>query len=626
MSSSNRIMPNHLRRQAIVYVRQSTAQQAINNRESLELQYALRERAKSLGWQDEKIIVIDSDVGLSGSTSEGRLGFQDLVSRVSLDQAGAVFAFDVTRLARNCSDWYQLLDLCSLRQCLIGDGDSLYDPSQIDGRLLLGLKGQISELELHTIRARLNAGLMNKAKRGELIVDLPIGYVKSIDGVAEKHPDLEVQSRIETVFQKFMELRSLGKVVRYLDKNALKMPRRIRGSADVRWREPTKSAISSMLRNPTYAGAYVYGKTRFVPQNKAPHKRRKQRIDQDQWKVLIQDRHSPYISWDQFMAIQKVLEDNHTEYARRSSAGVPRQGTTLLQGIVYCGRCGHQMTVQYHQGGQYRCNYLQQQRCLPVCLTIRSAAVDMEVSSAIQEALSDAQFDLYEQSLSRLNQESDLLRKAKKQELERLRYRNELAERQYQYCDPANRLIAAELEKRWEESLRAFTDAERAYEESEKEKLEAPELKVLQKWRKAGADMTSLWSDGRLNMVQRKRVVRALIDKVVLKQLQPGKIEVRIVWKSGLSTTNGLDVKVGSIDQLSNGPQLKEKLIAMVKEGYSDDMIAYLLSKEGYRQSYRMYVTIEFVGRIRCAAGLKIARNKHARNIDEGLTLGQAAR
>lgn len=382
MTTSGRIQPHHLTRQAIVYVRRSTPQQALQNRESLSLQYALRDRAIELGWPADQVVVIDSDLGMTGSTSRGRLGFQDLVSRVSLDQAGAVFAFDVTRLARNCSDWYQLLDLCGMRQCLIGDGDSLYDPSQIDGRLLLGLKGQISELELHTIRARLNAGMMNKAKRGELIVDLPVGYVKTEDGRAEKHPDREVQSRVEPVFAKFLQLRSLGKVVRHFNRNRLLMPRRVRGGTGVCWKEPTKSSVSSMIRNPTYAGAYAYGKTRFVPQKSASHKRYKQRIDQDQWKVLIQNRHPAYVTWSQFMSIQKTLENNLARYNILNSSGAPREGAALLQGIVYCGRCGHQMTVQYRQAGQYRCNYLYQQRCLPVCLVTRSTIVDMVVSEA----------------------------------------------------------------------------------------------------------------------------------------------------------------------------------------------------------------------------------------------------
>jgi DNA invertase Pin-like site-specific DNA recombinase len=241
MTSSELIKPEHLTRQAIIYVRQSTTKQARANRESLDLQYALRGKARQFGWPDESICVVDADVGLSGSSAEGRRGFKDLVSRVSLGQVGIVFAYDATRLARNCSDWYPLLDLCGFRNCLIGDTDSIYDPSSINGRLLLGLKGQISELELHTLRSRLQAGMLNKAQRGELIIDLPVGFLKGPGaGEIEKDPDQEVQSRIGLVFQQFLQVKSLGKVVRRLNQQQLLLPRRVRGGG-VCWREPTVS-------------------------------------------------------------------------------------------------------------------------------------------------------------------------------------------------------------------------------------------------------------------------------------------------------------------------------------------------------------------------------------------------
>lgn len=515
MSSSTRIQPHHLKRQAIIYVRQSTPQQAVQNKESLALQYALRERAIELGWIADRVIVIDSDLGMTGSTSHGRKGFQDLVSRVSLDQAGAVFAFDVTRLARNCSDWYQLLDLCGMRHCLIGDGDSIYDPAQIDGRLLLGLKGQISELELHTIRARLNAGMLNKAKRGELIVDLPIGYIKTGDGTAQKHPDLEVQSRVELIFKQFMQQRSLGKVVRYLNDNQLLMPRRTQPGSGVAWKEPTKSAVSSMLRNPTYAGAYAYGKTRFVPQKADPNKRFKQRISQDQWKVLLRDRYPAYITWDDFVSIQAILETNMARYNSLNSSGVPRQGAALLQGIVYCGRCGHQMTIQYRQGGQYRCSYLYQQRCLPVCLTTRSPIVDELVSNEVLAVLDVAELDLLNESLKQIGESHQAIEKAQQQKLQRLRFESQRAETQYQLCDPENRLVASELERRWEEAMSRCLQAEQDAESNQRAQTDILSPAIANRWEKAGAEMRALWTDGRLKNEHKKRVVRSLVDKVV---------------------------------------------------------------------------------------------------------------
>jgi DNA invertase Pin-like site-specific DNA recombinase len=604
MTSSTRIKPHHLARQAIIYVRQSTAQQTIQNRESLSMQYALRERAIQLGWPASRVVVIDSDLGMTGSSSEGRPGFQNLVSRVSLDQAGAVFAFDVTRLARNCSDWYQLLDLCGLRQCLIGDGDSVYDPSEIDGRLLLGLKGQISEMELHTIRARLTAGMLNKARRGELIIDLPIGYIKTDEGTAQKHPDREVQSRIEMVFRKFLQLKSLGKVVRYFNEHKLLMPRRIRGGAGVRWCEPTVSSVSSMVRNPTYAGAYAYGKTRFVPQKSASHKRYKQRIEQDQWKVLIQDRHQAYVTWEQFMTIQERLESNLVKYNSLNSSGIPRQGAALLQGIVYCGKCGHQMTVQYRQGGQYRCNYLYQQRCLPVCLSTRSPPVDEIVEAEVLGAVSHAEIGLLERSLQELHEQRSSLQKARLQKLERLRYEVARAENQYQLCDPENRLVASELEHRWEEALAALSLAEQESLASLEPAQPSVAPKLLKQWQAAGSDINSLWHDGRMDNVHKKRIVRALINKVVLKHPQAGKIEIRIVWTSGMHTTRSIDLKVGSLSALANGDQLREKIIEHARSGRADEWIAYTLSREGFRGCDRSFVGLGIVSRIRCEAGI----------------------
>lgn len=627
MTTSIRIKPHHLSRQAIIYVRQSTTHQAIHNQESLRLQYALRERAVGLGWPADQIVVIDSDLGMSGSTSQGRLGFQDLVSRVSLNQAGSIFAFDVTRLARNCSDWYQLLDLCGMRQCLIGDGDSVYDPSQIDGRLLLGLKGQISELELHTIRSRLNAGMMNKAKRGELIIDLPVGYIKSDIGTTQKHPDREVQSRVELVFERFLALNSLGKVVRFLNENELLMPRRICGGAEVRWRAPTKSSVSSLLRNPTYAGAYAYGKTCFVPQKSASHKRYKQRIGQDQWKVLIKDRHPAYVTWDQFMAIQKILENNLMRYNSHAASGTPRAGAALLQGIVHCGRCGHQMTIQYRQGGQYRCNYLYQQRCQPVCLTARSTPVDDVVANAVLEAVTATEFDLFEQSLQELNKRQQALDKAKSQELERLRYDAQRAEKQYQLCDPENRLVASELESRWEKALATYREAGQKNSDPDKFPKHPMSPKIVQQWRTAGASLPALWSDNRLDNSQRKRVIRALVNKVVLTIPEPGKLEIRIVWKSEKSTSKTIDVKVGSLSVLRKGDELQKMIVDMAKTGLPDEWIAFTLSRDGYRGCDRFYVGLNVVARLRCEGGVKRSSTRSTDTFHGcGLTLAQLAR
>ena len=253
----------HLARRAVIYIRQSTPHQVLTNQESLRLQYDLRRRALDLGWREEDVEVIDSDLGLSGAAAVHRAGFKDLIARVTLGQVGIVLSSEVTRLSRNCTDWYPLLDLCGYRQCLIGDRDGVYDPASANGRLLLGLKGTISEMELHTIRARLTAGLLNKAERGELGLILPVGLVREAAGIVVKNPDREVQARLELVFATFLRLRSAAKVLRSLNEGGLALPRRGRLGGVV-WRPPTVAAVLSVLKNPAYAGAFVYGRTRSI--------------------------------------------------------------------------------------------------------------------------------------------------------------------------------------------------------------------------------------------------------------------------------------------------------------------------------------------------------------------------
>jgi DNA invertase Pin-like site-specific DNA recombinase len=346
MNVSECITPFHRGRQAIIYIRQSTPHQTLTNQESLKLQYALRQRAEEYGWTPTSIEVIDADLGRTGSTTEGRQGFKDLVARVTLDQVGIIFAYDVTRLARNCTDWYQLLDLCGYRRCLVGDQDGIYDPATPNGRLILGLKGLIAELELHTLRARLTAGLLSKARRGELALSLPIGLVRDALGRVLKHPDQEVQGRLELVFTTFLRIKAACRVVQFFNDRDLLLPRRAR-FGDLVWRRPTASAILSVLKNPAYAGAFVYGRTRAVPRADAPHRRVQKPLPMDQWKVCLRDKYPAYIGWDIFERIQAMVRDNYSEYDRNKSRGVPRPGKALLHGIVSCGECGHKMVVQY---------------------------------------------------------------------------------------------------------------------------------------------------------------------------------------------------------------------------------------------------------------------------------------
>ena len=345
MTTSELITLEHLHKKAVIYVRQSTLTQVIFNQESLRLQYALEQRAQSLGWRSEDIEVIDADLGLTGASAQYRTGFQELVTKVTLGQAGIILSSDVTRLSRNCSDWYPLLDVCGYRGCLIADNDGIYDPSSANGRLLLGLKGQLSELELHTLRARMTAGLLNKAARGELALTLPIGLVRDALDRVHKDPNQEIQDRLDLIFTTFLRLRSASKVLGFLNTHDLMLPRRDR-FGDVIWKKPTGAAILQILKNPAYAGAFVYGRTRTVRTTAASLRAKQIRLPVEEWKIRVNDVYPAYVSWETFEHIQARLLDNYAEYDRNKTRGVPRPGAALLHGLVHCGECGHKMVVK----------------------------------------------------------------------------------------------------------------------------------------------------------------------------------------------------------------------------------------------------------------------------------------
>ena len=419
MITSELITPSHLARKAIIYIRQSTPHQVLTNRESLRLQYALEQRALNLGWRPDDIEIIDTDLGLTAASAQHREGFKDVISQITMGQVGIILSCEVTRLSRNCSDWYPLLDLCGYKNCLIADRDGIYDPGSPNGRLLLGLKGQISEMELHTIRARMTAGLLNKARRGELALKLPTGLIRDGGGKVLKDPHLEVQERIDLVFATFLQRKSACKVLRFFNEQDLLLPRRDR-FGDLVWKKPTVSAIRSILKNPAYAGAFVYGRTRTTrdPSGKTKQKR----LPMEEWRICVKDKYPAYVSWETFEKIQSILRDNYAEYDRNKSRGVPRPGTALLHGIVYCGECGHKMVVQYKGSTRYICNYLRQQYDTPVCQYIPADVVDACAVEAFFQALSPVELNVYARAVAAQQDADEQIDRAHRQQLERLRY------------------------------------------------------------------------------------------------------------------------------------------------------------------------------------------------------------
>ncbi len=626
MSSSELVTSQHLTRKAIIYIRQSSPHQMFSNAESLRLQYALSQRARELGWRDDNIEVIDTDLGTTAATVEHREGFKELLAQVTLGQVGIILSYDVTRLSRNCSDWYPLLDLCGYKGCLIADHDGVYNPGCANGRLLLGLKGQISEMELHTIRARLTAGILNKAQRGELALSLPVGLVRDEQGVVSFDPNREVTDRIDLVFQTFVGLKSASKVVRTFNEQGLLIPRRDR-FGELVWRKPSVAAILSMLKNPAYAGAFVYGRTRTNRTGPAPHQAQQKRLPIEEWKIRVNDKYPAYISWETYERIQAQLQDNYAEYDRNKTRGIPRPGAALLHGLVYCGECGHKMVVQYKGSTRYICNYLRQQDQVPVCQYIPADAVDEYVVQAFFEALSAVELDAYTQAVKVQQQADEAIERAHQQQLERLRYQAALAERQFNRVDPDNRLVAAELEQRWEKALRSQKLAEEANNQRQTRQpatLLPPELKTA--LMRIGQKLPQLWQTDVLSQVQKKSLLRCLIDKVVVHRVERDRLRTRIVWKGGDTTSVELPIPVGSLAELTNASELNARIVALSQQGLDDQTIAEQLSTEGFRSPMKLTLLPSTVKRIRLQHRIFQQRSQsHPRRIDGYLTVSQIA-
>lgn len=627
MLTSELITPAHLARKAVIYIRQSSPNQVLSHQESLQLQYALRERALGFGWQAADITVIDNDLGLSASSAHHREGFKEVLALVTLGQVGIIFSFDVTRLARNCSDWYPLLDLCGYQRCLIADRDGVYDPGSTNGRLLLGLKGQLSELELHTLRGRLTAGLLHKAERGALAQRLPAGLVRDLAGRVVKDPNQEVQDRITLVFDTFLQRRSASQVLTYLASHDLCLPRTDSHSR-LFWKQPTYAAVISILKNPAYAGAFVYGRTRTTRSGPTLQAKTFTRVPQEQWRIRIQDIYPAYIDWATYERIQLLLRDNHADYTRQRTSGVPRPGAAVLQGIVSCGICGHKLAVQYKGRTQYICHRLRQQYRAPVCQAVPADAVDQAVVSAFFQALAPIELDAYQQAIEQQHQQQARLAQGWQQQLNRLRYEADLAQRQFTLVDPENRLVAATLERRWEDALRALQQAQAAARQETQAEVPVERLpaELQARFRALGQRLPELWQQDVLDTAHKKGLLRCLITQVVLQRVARDQIAVRIVWRGGATTSQTVPVTVGTVQALSNAAALEEAIVEQSKLGYNDAEIARQLTAQGYRSPHALVLLEATVKRLRVKNGqLRSLSQSHRRRVPGYLTVSQLA-
>lgn len=475
-----KVTADHLKRDAYLYVRQSTLRQVAEHGESTQRQYALRARAIAAGWPIERICVIDRDLGKSGSSSAARDGFQQLVSEVALGKAGIVMGLEVSRLARNSADWHRLVELCALTATLILDEDGIYDPAGFNDRLLLGLKGTMSEAELHILKARIRGGQLNKARRGELEMGPPVGLVYQTDGSIGLDPDVQVQSALRMVFETFERTGSAVQTVRFFREQGLQFPRRLRTGAnkgDLLWATPQHSRILQVLHNPRYAGAFVYGRTRT--RHRLDGGVSVVKVARADWQFVMPGMHQGYIDWERFEANQRRLTDNAGAFGGERLSGPAREGPALLQGRVLCGLCGERMGVRYsREHGStvptYICQESAVRRAGKTCQTVPGKIVDAAVVALLIEMMTPMTLAVTLEVQRELEMRAHETDAARRQHVERLRYDAELARRRYMKVDPDNRLVAHTLEAEWNDKLRRHTEAVEEYERRSRLRHSAP--------------------------------------------------------------------------------------------------------------------------------------------------------
>lgn len=604
MSDTSKITHAHLQRTAFVYLRQSSPGQVLRNRESTDRQYNLVNTACELGWSSEQVEVIDADLGVSAEGVVDRFGFDHMTAQVALGKVGIVLGIEVSRLARNNAEWYRLLDLCGVTDTLVGDDDGLYHPGLFNDRLLLGLKGTMSEAELHVLRARLQGGIRNKAERGELRRGLPVGFVWGDgDGEVVFHPDEAVAGAIRAVFERFAEMGSARQVWLWFRSQDLLFPLQSNLLDEVRWVAPTYSKVHQILTNPVYAGAYVYGKSRqerYVDDTGKVRKRTR-RLPRSKWSIVIQDHHPGFIDWETFETNQKRLAQN-TRPRRHEPGGAVREGAALLQGLATCGRCGRKLRV-YYSGRKstpgYHCsgNTITNGRG-EHCLRIGGRLIDEAVSKAFLAALAPAGLEASLRAIELLEADHDTALAQWRRQVERARYEAQRAERRYKAVDPDNRLVARGLEAEWERCLRALKDSEAELTRREHQrprKLSAEERGDILA---LGDDLDRVWSAQPTTDRDRKELLHTLLEEVIVTvNREKRQAQLTLRWRGGLLSDIDL-----ALPRRQAPNRTDEKTIDLVRRlavHYPDATIAGILNRQGRRTATGLRFTTNRVCSLR---------------------------
>jgi DNA invertase Pin-like site-specific DNA recombinase len=587
---SHKVTPRHLRRHAYLYIRQSTLRQVVENTESTERQYALRQRAVALGWTIEQVVVIDRDLGHSGASAADREGFQQLVRDVGLGRAGLVMGLEVSRLARNSTDWHRLLEICALTETLILDEDGVYDPAHFNDRLLLGLKGTMSEAELHVLRARLRGGIVNKARRGELEIPLPVGFVYDAAGRVMLDPDQRVQETLRAFFDTFRRTGSATAVVKTFRNQQLLFPRHARhGIHDTgtRWVPLQHSRALWVLHNPRFAGAFFFGRSR---QRHTETRMVIERLPRDEWTALIRDAHAGYITWEEFEENQRRLRENAQAIGGDRRRSPPREGPALLQGIVVCGRCGDRMTVRYHQRhGTLWPTYVCQRRGIaraePICQTVPGRGLDAAIGRVLIDTVTPLTLEMALTVRQELHTQLEDTDRLHRRAVDCARYEADLARRRYLQVDPANRLVADELEAQWNRALQQVVDAQETYDRQRHADRLSGGPEGRERILALATDFPRLWHDPRTPDRERKRMVRLLLEDVTLIKTAEG-VTAHLRFRGGATTTLPLA-------RALNAWQLRETsteivaLIDQLLDQHTDEETAMILNERGYLSGTR---------------------------------------
>ena len=618
MISLGKVTSTHLERNAYLYIRQSSLKQVVANKESGQRQYALTERAVVLGWSKDRIVVIDDDTGQSGAEAHERKGFQRLVAEVGMGMAGIVMGLEVSRLARNNADWHRLLEICALAGTLILDEDGVYDPGHFNDRLLLGLKGTMSEAELHILKARLRGGVLNKARRGELKLPLPVGFVYDEDKVV-LDPNQHVQQSIQYFFKTFKRTGSAYLTVRAFRQNDMKFPKRLLSGPDrgqLVWTEMTHSRALNILHNPRYAGVFSYGRTRqpLGPEGKVKvHK-----LARDRWTVCLPDSHDGYITYEDFLSNERQLAKNSASYASNTRQTPPREGPALLQGIVLCGICGKSMTLRYHERkGVLVPEYVCQTRGIhwaeKRCQSVPGAVVDEAIGELLIELMTPLTLEVSLAVQKELEIQAEAVERLRRKAVEQAGYEADLARRRYMSVSPENRLVADTLEAEWNEKLRLLKQTEQAYEQQRKQDSMVVDEEKRADLKALIQDFPRLWKDPCTSPRDRKKMTRLLIEDVTLTKGE--KITVAIRFKGGATKVLELDPPLNYFMARKTAKYVVKEIDQLL-DHHKDSEIASILNKKGWTTGDGLKFTSLSVMRIRRAYKLM---SRHGRLRAKGL-------